>query len=165
MSRNRVVRALRFAGMERAEHFGKWSCVRNPYDRPTYSLPYGFVQSPIIATLVLSSSGIGSYLREISNTVTVSVYIDDIVISADSLRNTELCYSELLKVIELSGFQVNRTKTIEPNDQVSVFNCDLKQGETIVSFNRQAKFYAKDRSQESILGFELYCNRVLAGNC
>src|SRR6056297_3097158 len=31
VARNQVVRALRSIGIHRARHYGKWSCVKNPY--------------------------------------------------------------------------------------------------------------------------------------
>lgn len=53
ISRNRVGRALADVGIPRAGFYARWSTVRNPYIDPRYALPYGFVQSPILATLVL----------------------------------------------------------------------------------------------------------------
>ncbi len=59
--RNRVINALRRIELNRAEYYSKWSCVKNPYGTPYYSLPYGFVQSPIIASLVLHYSSLGYF--------------------------------------------------------------------------------------------------------
>src|ERR1700710_1474341 len=56
IARNRVQRALMSIGIPRARHYAKWSCVKNPYGDPSYALPYGFVQSPILASLVLMES-------------------------------------------------------------------------------------------------------------
>ncbi|MGH7455587.1 MAG: reverse transcriptase domain-containing protein, partial [bacterium] len=85
ISRNRVARALHEIDIPRAGFYAKFSCVKNPYDEPTcptYALPYGFVQSPVLATLVLSRSVLGCYLRAIQSDVTLSVYMDDIAISS-----------------------------------------------------------------------------------
>lgn len=91
ISKSRVQRALSDSGILRARHYAKWSCVRNPFDDPRYSLPYGFVQSPILATLVMMRSGVGDLLRTIGPDVAVSVYMDDISLSSDDedrLRQT-----------------------------------------------------------------------------
>src|SRR5690606_5864376 len=50
IGRNRVVRALHGIGIARANHYARWSTVKNPYAEPSYALPYGFVQSPILAS-------------------------------------------------------------------------------------------------------------------
>lgn len=65
VARNRVARSLRAVSIPRATHYAKWSCVKNPYGTPSYSLPYGFVQSPILATLALAQSPIGDLLRSL----------------------------------------------------------------------------------------------------
>ncbi len=47
IGRNRAAHSLQELGFNRAESkfYSKWSTVRNPYGRPSYSLPYGFIQS------------------------------------------------------------------------------------------------------------------------
>jgi hypothetical protein len=55
-------------------------------------LPFGFVQSPILASLCLSKSALGRCLREAPRRfgVKVSVYVDDIILSSnDESRLTE----------------------------------------------------------------------------
>ena len=83
ISRNRVARELHGIGIEKAGYFAKWSCVKNPFEEPRYALPYGFVQSPILATLVLTRSGVGAFLRGLPENVTASVYMDDIALSLE----------------------------------------------------------------------------------
>src|ERR1039458_2688934 len=51
VGRNRVKTALRAIEVPRADHYSKWSTVRTPYDGPRYALPYGFPQSPLLASL------------------------------------------------------------------------------------------------------------------
>ena len=58
IARNRVAAALHHFGFKHARDYAKWSCVKNPYGQPAYSLPIGFVQSPALATLVLMRSPI-----------------------------------------------------------------------------------------------------------
>ena len=63
--RNRLKRILKSIGIPKPEHFAKWSTVKNPFDGGGYVLPYGFVQSPILSTLVLSESPVGFFLKEL----------------------------------------------------------------------------------------------------
>jgi hypothetical protein len=84
ISRNRVARALRQLDLAGSERYAKWSTVKNPYSNPSYSLPYGFIQSPILASIVLAQSPLGACLTEIAERVLVSVYMDDIAISGNN---------------------------------------------------------------------------------
>lgn len=164
IGRNRVVRSLRSLGLPRADHYGKWSCVKNPYQEPSYCLPYGFVQSPILATLVLRNSPLGAMLSRLQTRVCVAVFMDDISLSADSLRDLEDCESEILDAILESGFRSNESKRVRPCDSMSVFNCSLRQDETLVLEARVREFVDKEHSNNSSRAFAEYCNRVSIGN-
>lgn len=164
ISRNRVVAALRSANIARPEHYGKWSCVKNPYQPPSYSLPYGFVQSPILATLILATSGIGHVLRQISDQLTVAVYVDDISLSGDDPTFLTEKYHELRDAVSLSGFTANAQKCIPTRESLTIFNCSLSNQETRVTESRIEKFTASHPSDESLQGFERYCESVALGN-
>src|SRR6266481_3734351 len=64
VGRNRVKAALIAFGFNRARTYSKWSVVRNPYgDVPRYVLPIGFVQSPLLASLVLMRSAVAGAIE------------------------------------------------------------------------------------------------------
>src|SRR5690606_31651017 len=107
IARNRVARALQDVGVTRARHYAKWSCVRNPYGDPRYVLPYGFVQSPILATLVLNCSAVGSFLRSLPAHVTVAVYMDDISLSSDSRSDLDSAFGGLLAALDAAQFRAS----------------------------------------------------------
>lgn len=96
IGRNQVARTLHEIGIPHAGTYAKWSCVKNPYGDPRYTLPYGFVQSPIMATLVLMRSAVGVFLRNLSETVTSSVYVDDISLSCDNKAEIDTAFAGLL---------------------------------------------------------------------
>ena len=164
VERNRVVRALRRIDVHRATHYGKWSCVRNPFGDPKYALPYGFVQSPILATLVLATSEIGRTLRLMASDVTVAVYVDDISLSSSDPVRLKARYDELLDAVDAAGFTVNAEKCVAPCSDMTVFNCSLRSGETVVTSDRAAEFHMFPPSPESLAGFERYCASVERGN-
>jgi hypothetical protein len=164
IGRNRVKATLKAIGVPRPEYYARWSCVKNPYAPPSYALPYGFVQSPLVATLVLSRSGLGELLRAIADRITVSVYVDDIALSCNNRRNIDRAYAKLRKTILKSNFAINERKSIAPALTVDVFNCHLTRNETLVTDERQAEFYAVPRSLESETSFERYCESVAEGN-
>lgn len=159
--RNRIRRALKNIGIRKAEKFAKWSTVKNPYPEGGYVLPYGFIQSPILATLVLTSSAVGAYLRALdSEIITISVYMDDICLSSHDEGALWEAFNGLKAAIAEAGFSLNVDKTREPAKSIDIFNCDLEQGNTEVSPNRVAEFYSEERSAKSMEGFETYVDIV-----
>jgi hypothetical protein len=164
IARNRVVRCLRAISIPRSPHYGKWSCVKNPFGEPSYALPYGFIQSPILASLVLSKSALGTALNKLSKYANVAVYVDDITLSSNDLATLKTCYNEILEAFEVADFTPNAGKCTAPCERLSVFNCDLSQSKTLVEPARIADFSRVARTPASARGFELYCNSVKEGN-
>lgn len=159
--RNRVKRALKDIGIHKAEEFAKWSTVKNPYPGGGYVLPYGFIQSPILATLVLTASAVGNYLRSLNPaTITVSVYMDDICLSSQNEAALWVAFEGLKASVEEAGFALNDEKTREPAKLIDIFNCSLENGTTEVLPERIEEFFSVERSEASIDGFETYVDIV-----
>lgn len=160
--RNRVAECLRAIGVRRHHHYAKWSCVKNPFDNfPRYSLPYGFVQSPILASLVLAHSALGEEIDRLSNAVNISVFVDDIAVSSDDPDLARDSLERLLLSFNLSPFNPNTNKTVETANSINIFNCHLSHNTSFVTQDRVDNFYSTaNRSVESIAGFEEYCDRV-----
>lgn len=159
--RNRVKRVLRDIGVRKAEEFAKWSTVKNPYEGGGYVLPYGFIQSPILATLVLVSSAVGSYLRGLdANAITVSVYMDDICLSSNDEAALWEAFEGLKKAAAAAGFALNADKTRPPARLIDIFNCSLQNGTTEVLPDRIAEFYSSSPTAASVEGFETYVDIV-----
>src|SRR5687768_13796623 len=80
ISRRRVAEALHAMVYRRARDYAKWSCVKNPGGGPAYALPIGFIQSPVLASIVMLRSPLAVAVeRANANGVFVSVYFDDFV--------------------------------------------------------------------------------------
>lgn len=164
VGRNRVQRALRELGMARSEYYAKWSTVKNPFSTPSYTLPYGFVQSPILASVVLATSAVGDYLGELSQEMVVSVYVDDIAIASNNKRMIEQRYNKLRRLVVASNFVINEEKSASPGRTVDLFNCHLRHMHTIVTEERRNRFNSVPRSDYSRAAFEEYCAAVEQGN-
>ncbi len=158
--RNRVQRALADIGLNRAEHFSKMSTIKNPYPEGGYVLPYGFIQSPILATLVLLKSPVGIFLRGLDPSIIVSVYMDDICLSAMDEGKLWSAFDGLKQAIADAGFRLNEEKTREPCTDIEIFNCRIKQGATEVLPARVNKFYQEPRTGNGIASFKAYCDIV-----
>lgn len=167
IARNRVRRALSAIGIERALHYAKWSCVKNPHhDGPSYVLPYGFIQSPALATLVLMQSGVGAFLRGLAagEDVMPTVYMDDISLSSDDRAALQSAFDELVHLLADGEFEISPDKTRKPGPAMDLFNCDLTCGQTNVRLERIDKFLSEPHSENSVLAFDRYCASVEAGN-
>lgn len=166
IARNRVARQLRAIGIARAEHYAKWSCIKNPYGAPSYALPYGFIQSPILATLVLMQSGVGTLLRNLrmQGAVMVTVYMDDISLSSDDLSALQAAFDQLLARLTEAEFEISAAKTRNPGPAMDLFNCDVECGRTSVMDERIDLFLAEPRTPASLIAFDDYCDSVADGN-
>lgn len=166
ISRSRVQRAIADLGIPRARHYAKWSCVRNPYVNPRYALPYGFVQSPILSTLVLMGSAVGAALREIhqQGEVIVSLYVDDIALSSNDLDALTAAFEKVLAALYEANFELSPDKVSSPTAALDLFNCDLEIGRTRVQSQRVQRFFKKPRSADSTAAFERYRESVEIGN-
>ena len=164
VSKNRVASALHDIGIPSIHRFAKWSTVKNPYGDPPYSLPYGFVQSPILASLVLQSSAVGQFLRSIRSEVAVSVYVDDIAVSGDDPDRLDAIFKKLLENLDKANFAVNAKKTTATSAALELFNCDLRHLHSAVTTDRKADFYATGRTGHSAHAFDRYCMTVESGN-
>lgn len=164
IGRNRVRRCLKQIGIRQSERFAKWSCVKNPYGHPSYALPYGFIQSPILASLALRLSEVGATIRTLPAQVLRSIYMDDILLSCDDLNALNASFDAVIAAVSLAGFQINPKKLFTPASDIMAFNCDLRRGTTQVRDERVAEFYSVERSAQSKAAFERYCAMVEAGS-
>lgn len=129
INRSRVTRCLKpYFSYDIAREIAIESTVRSPVPNANkYILPFGFVQSPIIASICLSKSALGKYLRTLSKNsdFVVSVYMDDIIISANT-RNLLLdALSDIKTKSDRSGFPLNDDKEEGPDSSVTAFNVKL----------------------------------------
>lgn len=164
VGRNRVKSNLKAIGVPSPERYARWSCVKNPYGEPAYALPYGFPQSPLLATLVLRRSALGSAIQSLPTHVQRSVYLDDIAISSNDEEEIGGAFQSLLTAIEIAGFTPNEEKICPPSKAINLFNCDLTHGRTAVCDDRVSAFYSVPTSDESEVGFEGYRSSVEQGN-
>lgn len=165
VNRTRVTRALKllFKDYSLARGFACESTIAQPNHEPlSYILPFGFVQSAIIASLCLHKSGLGQYLNKLesSGRAKVSVYMDDIIISTSlPLDAAEEIAIELKTRAEKSKFCLNPEKTIGPVKNISVFNIDLSKNKIVINQERLAAFRKSllesdnDNVREGILGY------------
>jgi hypothetical protein len=171
INKTRVTRCLkaRFS-YAKARAWANGSTVRVPHAEPArYIVPFGFVQSPIIASLCLDDSALGTALRKLhaSGDVTVSVYVDDIIISADDQEKCEVALNSLKDAAAKALFSLHATKQQGPAATISAFNIELAHAFLEVTAERLADFTAAMPSasgfrRQGIIGYVASVNEAQA---
>jgi hypothetical protein len=143
INRSRVTRALKpYFGYAVARTMAKDSVVLLPGPIAQYILPFGFVQSPLIASLCLDVSRLGRCLRLLhaNPQLRVSVYMDDIIISCDDIDQLHTAYSSVLESANRSGWLIHPVKTSPPARNINIFNLDVSTFSLVVSDERMHHF-------------------------
>ena len=172
-SRSKVVRSLKHIGFsfDDAWAAATESTVRHPDANFSYVIPYGFVQSPMLASLCLATSRLGKQIeRAIGSGIRVTVYVDDIVLSG-STNQRALIEHHLDAIIDrgdLSGYPINGAKLERPAASVDVFNIDLRKSslrvleERIRDFEDVVSARPAKQVADGIIGYVRTVNEVQA---
>ncbi|MEX9891288.1 reverse transcriptase domain-containing protein [Providencia rettgeri] len=165
--RSRITRVLKeFYQFEKAREIAKFSTVKNLVNStPSHVLPFGFVQSPILATLCLHKSFLGNTIRECFNRkdIKISIYMDDIIISSSEKELLDEIYMELLNAVVRSHYFINEEKKNPPSDHVVVFNIHLSHRYLKITEKRLVNLlidYTKTKSNHVKEGIKSYVKTV-----
>ncbi|NML93048.1 reverse transcriptase domain-containing protein [Novosphingobium olei] len=143
ITRQRVHRSLKRL---RFSHADAWdmacdSTVDKKPPRRHFSIPFGFVQSPLLSSLVLSHSALGQAIRKLRQQgSTVTVYMDDITLSGDSEHAVQAALGTLQQAADASRFSFNPTKVQPPGASVTNFNIAFGSGSMLVTDKRMKAF-------------------------
>ena len=142
VTRAKIIRALVNIGWNRKEAFeAAWDSVVVRDGRAV--LPFGFHQSPLLATLVLEQSALGVLLAEIAgHGLTVSIYMDDMLISSNDHAKLTAASERIEEVAISAGFPLAVEKSAVALDSADIFNCRVGQDEIRFLDHRMAKFLA-----------------------
>ena len=128
---------------ELAREIASESVVPKPDSNPvSYILPFGFVQSPIIASLCLYNSALGKFINGLEGRgFKVSVYMDDIIISTTlPLDEAENMLETLKQKATRSSLELNPNKTTGPVAQISAFNINLSKNNLEITDQKLTDF-------------------------
>jgi len=144
ITRARIHRALRSIGIghDRAWEIAQESTVEKTLRRRDFSLPYGFIQSPVLASLALDRSAFGRVMKTIarSNHTRVNCYVDDIILSGIEEQAVEDSRLALVAAARRSGFVLNESKSQRPSSAITAFNIMLSNGDLVVTEERMYAF-------------------------
>lgn len=167
INKSRVTRCLKiFFSYNEARRMAVESTVKHPDCAPIkFILPFGFIQSPIIASLCLFDSSLGKYLNKLSRrkSVAVSIYMDDIIISIDDADLAGQILYEVEEQANKSRLTLNESKAEGPAAQVTAFNINLSHGNLEIEEKRMDKFisdYLASTNVNQQEGYERYIYSV-----
>jgi hypothetical protein len=144
INRSRITRNLNtFCTYANARQYAIESTVRDPDSKEAkYILPFGFVQSPILASLCLRKSALGGYLSSLSKqpNIVCNVYMDDILISGNDSKKLEDIGGQLEIDASRSRFPLSKTKREGPSESVTAFNVTITQGVLNITQTRMTEF-------------------------
>lgn len=167
ISRTRITRALKsVVDYPTARRIAKISTVKTESNYlHSHHLPYGFIQSPILASICLFDSSLGRFLEELTrdNRLIVSIYVDDIIISSNDQVFLSHIYELTLDKLSRSHFIMNSDKSSNATTSVSAFNIQLSHKSLILEKARFEELRIKYLTTDSEYvreGIKSYINSV-----
>lgn len=120
-----------------AREFAVDSTVRHP-ETKKFVLPFGFIQSPILASLCLHKSALGACLFKYAQEpkYAVSVYVDDIIISANCPELLVEAKDRIKEASLKSRLELNPKKEEGPDEIITAFNIELSQHSMLIAEDR-----------------------------
>lgn len=138
INRSRLTRCLKpLVGYKKAREWAIQSTVPNP-DKSAHVLPYGFIQSQLLASLCLRHSALGKCLHELRNACSISVYVDDIIASSNGNLASESAL--IVKAAARSEFTLGPAKLQGPAAEIAAFNIAIKAHSIALTDRRWTEF-------------------------
>jgi hypothetical protein len=143
ISRTRVTRCLKDKlSYAIARSYANASTVPDPVIAKRIIVPFGFVQSQIVAAVCLAESALGIYLDKLSlnPAIALSVYVDDIIVSSSDAVLLEQVLKDIEVAAKKAHFVLNADKQEGPAAVITAFNIVLTKGSMKVEADRIKKF-------------------------
>lgn len=108
----------------------------------SHCLPYGFVQSPLLASICLHRSHLGQVIEKLHQTghVRISLYMDDLIVSGMNHAITKVAFELLKKSAKKSYFELNTKKEAAPAPHIECFNINISNKTLEITHNRLISF-------------------------
>lgn len=143
INRTRVTRCLKDKfGYNIARAYANASTVPDPDVAKRIFIPFGFVQSQILASVCLAESALGRYLEKLhrNSLIALSVYVDDIIVSTSDAVLCDQVLQEIEDAATKSHFVLNASKQEGPAAAINAFNIVLEKGSMSVDAERYQRF-------------------------
>lgn len=166
ISKNQIIKSLKRVGFsfEDAREIAIESTVSHD---GTIFLPFGFVQSPILASLCFWNSEAFRSLKKLPTGISKSVYVDDILLShPNDAGLLDDGASSVLAACERANFATNSKKTHPSQITMRTFNLDVGSSELKICEDQFEEFLYRIRytdTPEQIAGILRYVSYVNEG--
>jgi hypothetical protein len=151
VTRTKVARSLKYVKFSFREclDIARQSTVRIPnYDG--YRLPYGYVQSTILSTIVLDRSLLGSTLKKLKrDKLNVSIYVDDVLISSNHLFDYANVLHDILEAAQKSNFRIGRSNFT--SEHTCALGIEIRGAELWVEQAKMEKFRLRVKADPNSL--------------
>lgn len=153
ISRTRITRSLKdILSYQIARDVAKKSTVPVSNEQSYgHCLPYGFVQSPLLASICLHRSYLGKIIERLhhSGYVRISLYMDDLIISGMNEAITKTAFELLKKSAPRSHFELNITKEAKPQPLIECFNIYLSHRLLEITHRRLIEFSERHNANDN----------------
>lgn len=143
INRTRITRCLKSKfSYSIARAYANASTVPDPADAKRIIIPFGFVQSQIVAAVCLAESALGIYLDKLAlnKAVALTVYVDDIIVSTSDAVLLDQVLQDIEAAAKRACFVLNADKQDGPGAGITAFNIVLAKGAMEVEADRFNKF-------------------------
>lgn len=146
VTRNRVCRCLKdHFSYDQAREIAIRSTVKQQHTR---SVPYGFPQSMLLASIVLDHSRLGKYFNQLRRRgFFVGVYVDDLIIASNNQNELQKASTELERIAIQSNLVFSKSKVERALTKISPFNIDLAYSSLEITYSRYAKFVERIQAE------------------
>lgn len=165
INRTRVTRGLKDKfPYNVAREYANASTVPDPSVK-RMMVPFGFVQSQIVAAVCLAESALGIYLDKLNANpnVELTVYVDDIIVSSSDNALLEQVLNDIQAAADRAHFVLNTSKQEGPEAMITAFNVTLTSGNMEVEPERLKLFeqaLATASSEYQRAGIKAYVTSV-----
>lgn len=168
INRTRITRCLKSKfSYSIARAYANASTVPDPAGAKRIIIPFGFVQSQIVAAVCLAESALGIYLDKLAlnKAVALTVYVDDIIVSTSDAVLLDKVLQDIEAAAKRANFVLNADKQDGPGAGITAFNIVLAKGAMEVEAERLNKFkeaIAAATSENQRQGIKSYVTSVNA---
>ena len=167
INRTRVTRCLKGKfSYPTARAYANASTVPDPKVKRMI-VPFGFVQSQIVAAMCLAESALGLYLDKlaVNPAIVLTVYVDDIIVSSSDKALLERITTEIGLAATKAHFVLNTAKQEGPAGMITAFNILVSSGSMEVEPERLKLFeeaLAESTGMSQRAGIKSYVTSVNA---
>lgn len=149
VTKNRISRCLKdYMSYERALEIATRSTVRCG---DSHSVPYGFPQSMILASMVLDHTRLHKYIDKKlrPNGFFVGIYVDDIILAGNDPEKLRVVSEEFELVALQANLKFSEKKSVCVQKKITSFNIDIENSMVKIAYPRFEQFVKRIQTTDN----------------